>query len=134
MVTPAQGELEYEVMLDAKVNLTDGTAWDSMGQLRSDMVGLKRIENGLKTIELVEHLHTQPIIGRVKTSKLLDLGVSIRPLTRCDFSRCLAELSCHVMSCIYIYILVPGILRPPWPSGSWVDGTCRGTGNASTSS
>ena len=29
MVTPAQGELEYEVMLDAKVNLTDGTAWDS---------------------------------------------------------------------------------------------------------
>lgn len=103
MVTPAQGELEYEVMLDAKVNLTDGTAWDSMGQLRSDMVGLKRIENGLKTIELVEHLHTQPIIGRVKTSKLLDLGVSIRPLTRCDLqiSRCLAD-NCHVMSCIYI--------------------------------
>ena len=27
MVTPAQGELEYEVMLDAKVNWTDGTAW-----------------------------------------------------------------------------------------------------------
>ena len=74
-----------------------------MGQLRSDMVGLKRIENGLKTIELVEHLHTQPIIGRAKTSKLLDLGVSIRPLTRCDFSRCLAD-NCHVMSCIYIYI------------------------------
>ena len=75
-----------------------------MGQLRSDMVGLKRIENGLKTIELVEHLHTQPIIGRVKTSKLLDLGVSIRPLTRCDLqiSRCLAD-NCHVMSCIYIY-------------------------------